>query len=67
MLNIGGIYPRNTERGSRPKPCARRYSCLIASLAHRLRVIAEEIGEEKETVLIGLAADKAKTPQEQAL
>ncbi|MGF1719245.1 DUF3693 domain-containing protein [Vibrio kyushuensis] len=30
-------------------------------------MIAEKIGEEKEAVLIGLAADKAKTPQEQAL
>lgn len=30
-------------------------------------MIAEQIGEEQETVLIGLAADKAKTPQEQAL
>ncbi len=30
-------------------------------------MIADEIGEDKETVLIGLAADKAKTPQEQAL
>ncbi len=30
-------------------------------------MIADEIGEEKEAVLIGLAADKAKTPQEQAL
>ncbi len=30
-------------------------------------MIADQIGEEQETVLIGLAADKAKTPQEQAL
>ncbi|USD33947.1 MULTISPECIES: DUF3693 domain-containing protein [Vibrio] len=30
-------------------------------------MIADTIGEEQETVLIGLAADKAKTPQEQAL
>ncbi|MDC5808084.1 DUF3693 domain-containing protein [Vibrio europaeus] len=30
-------------------------------------MIADQIGEEQETVLIGLAADKAKTPHEQAL
>ena len=30
-------------------------------------MIADEIGEDQESVLIGLAADKAKTPQEQAL
>ncbi|WP_231566662.1 DUF3693 domain-containing protein [Vibrio variabilis] len=30
-------------------------------------MIAEQIGEDQESVLIGLAADKAKTPQEQAL
>lgn len=30
-------------------------------------MIADQIGEEQETVLIGLASDKAKTPQEQAL
>ncbi|MDE1222792.1 DUF3693 domain-containing protein [Vibrio aestuarianus] len=30
-------------------------------------MIADKIGEEKESVLIGLAADRAKTPQEQAL
>lgn len=30
-------------------------------------MIADTIGEEQESVLIGLAADKAKTPQEQAV
>lgn len=30
-------------------------------------MIANEIGEDEESVLIGLAADKAKTPKEQAL
>tara|TARA_Y100001960_G_scaffold273463_1_gene301755 strand:- start:131 stop:439 length:309 start_codon:yes stop_codon:yes gene_type:complete len=30
-------------------------------------MIAEQIGEDQESILIGLAADKAKTPQEQAL
>lgn len=30
-------------------------------------MMADVIGEDKECVLIGLAADKAKTPQEQAL
>ncbi|NUW69792.1 DUF3693 domain-containing protein [Vibrio coralliilyticus] len=30
-------------------------------------MIAESIGEQKEAVLIGLAADRAKTPQEQAV
>lgn len=29
--------------------------------------IAEKIGENKEAVLIGLAADKAKSPEEQAI
>lgn len=30
-------------------------------------MIADELGEDKESVLIGLAADRAKTPQEQAI
>ncbi|EGR2394073.1 regulator [Vibrio cholerae] len=30
-------------------------------------IIADEIGEDKEKVLIGLAADRAKSPEEQAI
>ncbi|MBA5762898.1 regulator [Vibrio sp. 404] len=30
-------------------------------------MIADELGEDKESVLIGLAADRVKTPQEQAI
>ncbi|MGL5466829.1 MAG: DUF3693 domain-containing protein [Shewanella sp.] len=30
-------------------------------------IIASEIGEDKEKVLIGLAADRAKSPEEQAI